>query len=407
VSISSTKLQTTPTGFEGCLRSFAVFLVSLVVVTTGMGQLRLTGQASTGFVKAGKGFSQYAINSGRATFAWRLDLFADAVIAENIFLLSNLRIMQDQVLHIDLFELKMTDIASSGITVEVGEIDLPFGNLGERRFPKANPFYALPLMNEHLTTLRSSDYELWSADARYTTAGNGMRILDQGLYDIGAKISGGIGIFDCSVAVVNGMVSATSTYSSNYGSSSGLNSKNGFGTIIRLAATPATGFTIGSSVAVGPFLREQLYYGLPGEYEPSNIPQHAFEGDVDFSYGHVAVYGQVVYNEWKFQSVFGDDLTALGYTIEGRFAPLPRVTLAVRAGGLYFNDVAILVPGGNYGYYQYTGPWDRDVFRLESACGFRIDRAALVKVMYQWNATIGAQDDPADNVLAVQTVVSF
>ena len=100
-----------------------------------------------------------------------LDLFADAAISDHIFFLSNVRMVQDQIVHVDLFSVKFTDLSPADFNIEAGEIDLPFGNLGERRFPRTNPFYTLPLLHEHLTSLRSSNYGLFTYDSRYTSAG--------------------------------------------------------------------------------------------------------------------------------------------------------------------------------------------------------------------------------------------
>jgi hypothetical protein len=371
-------------------------------------QLRLTGQASPAYIKSDDGYSQYITDAGRATFAWRLDLFADAAISDNVFFLSNLRIVQDQIFHIDLLALKLTDIAGTGVNVEAGEIDLPFGSLGERRFPKNNPFYRLPLLHEHLTTLRSSNYQLWIPDARYTRAGDGIRLVDQGLYDVGAKLYGGVGIFDYWVAVINGMVSATSTYSTNYGLS-GLNSKKGLGTIIRIAATPMTGLTIGSSYATGAFLDEYGGTDVYGTaYHSSDIRQHALEADVDFSIEHLRLYAEGIYNVWTFTDLLGSDLTALGYSIEGEYTVVPRVTVAARAGELFFNTIDALIPGlYGAGPYAYSGRWDHNVLRIEGALGYRVERAVLVKAVYESNTALGVTEDPPDNTLVIQAVVSF
>ena len=381
-------------------------LALLAAVSASPAQLRLTGQASPAYLKSDAGRSQYIIDAGRSTFAWRFDLFADAAISDNIFFLSNLRMVQDQIVHVDLFALKVTDLASTGITVEAGEIDLPFGNLGERRFPKTNPFYSLPLLHEHLTTLRSSNYQLDPGTSTYTAAGDGIRILDRGLYDLGIKVYGGIGVFDYWIAVINGMVSATSTYSTNYGAS-GLDTKRGMGTIVRLAATPITGLTIGSSYATGPFLPEYSGYAFGPTYQSIDIQQHAIEGDVDFSLEHVALYGEAVYNVWTFNDLLGSDLKSVGYSLEARYTIVPRVTIAARAGELFFNDVSLRLPSAYATYYVYNGRWDSDVLRLEGALGYRLDRAALVKLIYQSNTTLGVTEDPPDNTLIIQAVVSF
>jgi hypothetical protein len=382
-------------------RALLLLLGTLVGFASSPGQLHLSGQASPAYVKSDAGTSQYIIDEGRATFAWRFDLFADAAISDHIFFLSNVRMVQDQIVHVDLFSLKFTDLTPADFNIEAGEIDLPFGNLGERRFPRTNPFYTLPLLHEHLTSLRSSNYGLFTYDSRYTSAGDGIRILDQGLYDLGVKLYGGLGIFDYWVAVTNGMLSATSSYSTGYGSP-GLNANRGLGTIVRLAATPITGLTIGSAYATGPFLPESnaSIYGVL--YNPSDIKQHALEGDIDFSIEHFSLYAEVVHNVWTFSDVYGKDLTATGYSIEGRYTPVPRVTLAARAGEIFFNDILV----GNLVEPLYIR-WDRNILRLEGALGYRLDRAALVKLIYVSNTTLGVTEDPPDNSLIVQAVVSF
>lgn len=382
-------------------RAIVLLLLTLAVFASAPGQLQLGGQASPAFVKSDAGSSQYIVDEGRATFAWRFDLFADAEISDHIFFYSNVRMIQDQVLHVDRFSVKFADLTPAGFNIEAGEIDLPFGNLGERRFPRTNPFYNLPLLHEHLTSLRSSNYTLWPLDSRYTSTGDGVRILDQGLYDVGVKVYGGLGIFDYWVSLTNGMVSATSTYSTSYGSS-GLNSKKGLGAIFRLAATPITGLTIGSSYATGPFLPESGSYLYGVQYVTSDIQQHAVEGDIDFSLEHFSLYGEVVRNVWKFYDVHGYDLTATGYSVEARYTVIPRVTLAARAGEIFFNDILV----GDL-YPPLYIKWDRDILRIEGALGYRLDRSALVKLIYVSNTAIGVTEDPPDNSLIIQAVVSF
>ena len=387
-------------------RLVVVGWATLAIVSAATCQLRLSEQASAAFIKADGGYSQYALNRGRATFAWRLDLFADAALSGNIFFMSNLRMLQDQIIHVDLFAIRFADLASTGLNLEAGEIELPFGNLGERRFPRSNPFYSLPLTHEHVTTLRSSDYSLWPSTPYFAIAGDGVRILDQGLYDLGVKLYGGAGMFDFWFALMNGMVSATSTYSTGYGPS-GLNTNNRMGIIGRLAMTPLTGLTLGGSYAAGPFLKEGVAYNPGGGYDPSDIDQNIVEADLDFSLEHAALYAELFYNVWTFNEAIGSDLKAFGYSVEGSYAPRPRFLIALRAGGLRFNDVSVDTYNGTSFIQRYEGPWDHDVFRLEGALGYRLERSVLVKLVYQWNRTYRVAEDPADNVLVMQAVVSF
>lgn len=396
---------------------------TLMLWSVATPQFIINGQASSAFIKSNDGESQYDVNTGRGTFAWRLDVFADASVNDNVTFLTNIRILQDQIPHIDLFALRVSDIASTGINFQVGQIDLPFGNLGEQRFPKQNPFYQLPLMNEHITSLCRSDYKVWTYTPEYAMSGDGVRLLDQGLYDLGAKIYGSIGEewrIDYALALINGMASATGTYSP-----SGLNPNHGFGKVARVAVTPFTGLTIGVSYAFGPFMKNQsdeiqtvdgrldtsAFYGIA----PEKYLQHIIGGDVDFSTGHFSFLGEAIYNSWDYR--YSTTLKAFSYSAMARYAFTPRFSAALRAGGITFNNVNGIPEfvAERSDWYSgpaprliiYSGKWDHDVFRLEGAGVLRLDESLILKFGYQWNRTFELLKDPIDNLLFIQTVLSF
>jgi hypothetical protein len=360
-------------------------------------QMNLGAQASAAFVKSGGGSSQYAYNGGRGTFTWRGDLFATVLASEHITFQSTLRLLPDQILHVDLFSVRFADVTPLHLSMEAGEIELPVGNLAERRFPMKNPFLDLPLINEHLTALRSSDYQLWPYDARYTSSGIGVRILDQGLYDRGAKLSGTIGILEYTLALINGTVSATSTYSAQ-----GLSASNRLGKIVRLAGTPMIGLTVGVSYADGVLSTNQLSASYTGTY-----PQHLVESDVEYSWGYFSLFGQAVYNQWGFQELYGNTLVVKGISVEGTYKLLPRMTIAARAGGMLFSTIEAELPGPNDSSVYYSGRWDHDVVRLEAALSYRLSRESLLKFVYEWNRTAGLSPDAVEQLVAVQTVISF
>jgi hypothetical protein len=364
-------------------------------------QVRVSGQASAAWKKSDAGSSQYVFNNGRASFAWRGDLFIDMPLSEDVLFLSSFRMEQDRVLDVDLFAIRFTDVLSLPLSIEAGETDLPFGNLGERRYPKSNPFLSLPLAHEHVTSLRSSDYRLYRYDGHYQAAGNGFRLLDGGLYDLGVKLFGSVGPVDYALAVTNGMVSSTSSYGS-----SGLNGSKGIGTTGRVALTPVIGLTLGVSYARGPFLKDQAAYaGYPttGGDDPMAYQQQIVGADIDFSIDHLSVYGEAFMNRWDYAADYGSSLDAVGFSLEGRYTFLPRLSAAVRVGGLRFNSIAGLPSASG----AAPEPWDHDVTRVEAAVGYRLSREALLKIVYTVNRTEGLPRDPADDAFGVQTVVSF
>ena len=384
-----------------------VFFFSMPVIA----QLQVSGQASTGFVKSNDGESQYTFNAGKGTFIWRLDLFSDALISDNIAFLSNFRMLQDQVPHVDLLAIRVSDVGSSGISFQAGEIDVPFGDLGERRFAKQNPFLHLPLANEHITALCKSDYKVWTLIPEYQIVGDGVCLLDQGLYDLGVKAYGSVGILDYSVALINGMVSTTGTYSPN-----GLNPNHGFGKVVRLAATPLAELTIGASFAVGPFMNDESHTILISDgnadtsaffgKSPDGYLQKIVGGDVRFSMGHLSLFGEVLDNRWEYLNSV--ELTAFSYSAMVQYAFTPRVSGALRASGVSFNTIANMKQlNESFRPVLYSGKWDHDVFRLEASVICKLEASLHVKAGYELNRTYDLPKDPVDDVMFIQTVVSF
>lgn len=370
-------------------------------------QIELAGQASSALLRSDDHQSQYAYDHGKTTFSWRLDLFGNAMISDDVSFHSSLRLYQDQSYHVDLFDLSFTHATALNLTVDVGEIELPVGNLAERRFPMKNPFYNLPLMNEHYTSLRSSNYSLWPYDARYASAGDGIRLLDRGLYDLGVKVSGSFGIADLSLAVINGTVSSTSVYAN--GGLNG-NSADRFGFILRIAATPVTGFTFGTSLADGHLSSAQVPLYTSAGYQYGVFNQYLLEADAEYAVGHLVLDGQFIDNVWHFDDGITDDLKALGYSFEGSYTFVPRCSVSLRVGGIFFNSIneGIPVAYDSLVYYRhYSGQWDHTVTRIEAAFGYRLTREALLKIIYHWDDSIGLTPDPLEQLLILQAVVSF
>ncbi len=368
-------------------------------------QFSLSGQASSAFLHSDEGTSQYSVDYGRATFAWRLDLFADEEIAENTRIAGNVRLLQDQTIHVDYLALKVTDLTPLGLSAQMGAIDLPFFDLGERRYPRQNDFYALPLMNVHLTSLARSDYYLWVLDRTYAARGDGVPLLDGGLYDLGLRIDGSAGILRYAAAIVNGMVSASGSYQS-----SGLHSHQGFGKVVRVGVTPLPELTLGASFAIGPFMIARStdsnspssgYSDDPGKYT-----QQIGGLDLTFGLGHLTLYGQAAYNRWTYDSL---NLDAAAYSLEGRFGLTPRLAIAARAGGIRFNRISKTLFAridGLPSIIRFNGRWDDDVVRWEFSASYRLAREFLLRAVYQRTEVFGMSDDIYGTAIA-QAVATF
>ncbi len=386
-----------------CLK-YMLLLTGIMCLLPGKlrSQLQVTGQVSAAYAQTSRdSLSQDVLNSGRGTALSRLDLFGDATVSENISFHSAFRILQDQVIHIDQACLELDDVTPLNLVMEAGVIDLPFGDLGDDRYPMKNPFLHLPLMNEHYTSLRRSDDQLWPYDSQYSSAGDGVRLLDYGLYDIGVKVSGSLGILDISAACINGSVPLSGTY---WG---GLSRGPAPGLVARVAVTPDPAFSAGLSVSKGYLTGSSSSYGSASPADQASYRVYCYEGDIRYTAGHLSMSALGVLSRWDFRDRYGVYLKAAGYSVEAQYVFLPRWSAAVRAGGIVFEPVSILMSGTEYLPVWFNGPWDDSLVRIEIALGYRVDRSVLVKVVYERTSTTQLSPETAVPLGAAQIVLAF
>jgi hypothetical protein len=377
--------------------------LTIGLVSSVPAQVQVSGQATGGYQKAwADDLSQYVVNGGLGTFFSRLDGFADASLSADISFHSAVRIQQDGAFHIDQMFLEVRNITAAGLTLRAGEIDLPMGDMGERRYPMKNPFLHLPFMNEHLTNVRISDNQLWPFDAKATSAGNGVRLLDQGLYDIGMSLSWSCGMLDITGAMMNGSVASSSTYSG-----SGLRQGTAPGAVARLSITPDPAVTVGVSASRGYLSSGSVSYGYSTTVSGASFQADCIEGDVSFSIEHLTLQAQGLLSRWKFGDRYGTDFDATAYSCEASYAFLPRWSAAVRFGGVASKSISTVVIGPNYTPVAYDGRWDENAVRFEGALGYRFDRGVLFKLVYERTSTISSTPGVVVPLAAVQAVVAF
>lgn len=369
-------------------RIYFVVSFSLLAASMMLSQVKLGGQISAYGVKSDRSQNPRVINKGVPTIGWRLDFFLDALVTENVVGLVNVRILEDENPWFDYVAVRVTDIANLGINFQVGKFDMPFGNLAERRFPEKNFLFGLPLIHEYRTALPNqiiTKTDLFNNRGK----GAGMRLVDLGIYDVGAMVFGDIGRLHYAIAVSNG------TISSPYGNP--LNLNNDFGKIVRLTYTPMMGLTFGGSATMGAYLPD---YGKPLATNKSvdDYTQKAAEFDIDFTLGHFLFYGEAVYSEW--QVPLGNEdakLSVIGYYAESKYTLIPRLYIAGRVGGLMFSQLD---------FDGVKRRWDYDMFEAEAGFGYFIDRNAVVKIVRRETRTLGITD-PQDNLTALQIAIAF
>jgi len=362
---------------------------------TAAAQVEFSGQTAADFYRSGATQAPRAVDNGRPSFGWDTRLFIEGQPAEHVTALGNIRATNTDAITFDYVALRLTDITPLGLNLQAGKFDLPFGNLGERRFPRKNFLFGLPSIYEYRTALPDhftpgTDYRIVPERDILANAGRGagMRLLDLGMYHTGAMVFGSAGIVDYALALTTGTVSTTSYSTENYTSD--------LGKAVRLAVTPFTGLTIGAACDWGAYM--QSGYPLPGNEDVAAYKERAAEADLEFSRGHAVLYAEAVGASFTVPLTTGDqDLRVLGYYAEGKYTLMPRLYVALRVSGLQFGTATL-------GAAQ--GPWDYDLVEWEGGLGFFLDRDVLLKAVRRETRTRGGSD-PKDSLTALQLVVAY
>ncbi len=354
----------------------------------GIAQITFSGQSAAHFYKSAPTSSPRAFNDGRPSFGWDTEAFLDASVTDNVFALSTIRATESRPIEFEMMAVRFLDLTPLHLNLQAGKFDLPFGNLGDRRYPRRNNLFSLPLIYEYRSALPNypvSEAALLANRGR----GAGMRLLDLGMYGLGAMVYGTQGPLEYAFSVTSGTVSSTSYQSPN--------SAEGLGKVIRLAVTPWTGFTVGGAYAWGGYLVDQ--YGSPAAYSPlDGYIQKSAEVDVEFSRGHFVFYGEGVCAFWPFPVGSRDEtFKVLGYYCEGKYTILPRFYLALRVSGLQFGNAVLAT---------LDRPWDDNVTEWEGGLGYFVDRNVLLKLVRRETRFQGGTF-PKDNLTVLQLAVSY
>jgi hypothetical protein len=358
-------------------------------------QVLLSGETAAQFYKSAVTQSPRAVNSGRPSFGWDTRLFIDGEVTDNVTALANIRATNTDAITFDYIAVRLTDLTPLGLNFQAGKFDLPFGNLGERRFPRKNLLYGLPSIYEYRMALPDHfspgpDYRVIPEREILAGAGQGrgMRLLDLGMYHPGAMVFGSAGVLDYAFAVTTGTVSTSSYSSDNYNSD--------LGKVARLAVTPLTGLTIGGAYAWGAYM--QAVYPIPGNDNLDSYTERAAEVDLEFSRGHAVLDGEAVYSTFGVPVTTGDqNLRVLGYYVEGKYTLIPRLYAALRVSGLEFGNMR---SGG------IEQQWDYNVVEWEGGLGYFVDKDVLLKAVRRETRILGGSG-PKDNLTVVQLVVAY
>jgi hypothetical protein len=164
----------------------------------------------------------------------------------------------------------------------------------------------------------------------------------------------------------------------------------------RVGYRPNAMWSVGASFSHGPYLLppdQPLFAGGPIKDE---FKQTTIGHDIAFAWRHWQVWAEAFASRFEVPNV--GDADTLAYYLEARYKLTPRVFLAGRWNQQFFDKV----PAGAGGSQR----WDRDIWRIEAAAGYRFDRHLQSKVQYSFSHQNGPLQQ-GEQLVAGQITLKF
>jgi len=406
----------------------AIFSIETCVQAQTTPVFEIGGIIQTTWQKSGAADTPLRLNGGNAGFMMLGTLLLQARVNERLTVFGEVQTVRG--FNLSLYALSAVYRAKSNeaVQLEAGKFLAPFGNFLPRRYASENPLidypltynyrtalssFLLPRTNAALLAARGKGHQLRYANPT-TALGKqnalqkvtdhiplptwGLKVVSREAYVTGAQLSGSLGeTVSYAVAVANGALSNPVD----------INDSNGLHFLARLRVTPLVGFDAGVSFSSAPYLNKSAVQEELKQAGKSaeRFRQSVFGADLAFSRGQAVLFAEVLYNRWA-TPFLSEDLDLWGGYVEAKYTLMPRLFVASRWSQLQFDSISD--PGDFDGNRRLSEPWDYDIRQIEFGFGYRLNRNATVKVIYEFNRTAEVRDgDPSDDLMALQAVVFF
>jgi hypothetical protein len=150
------------------------------------------------------------------------------------------------------------------------------------------------------------------------------------------------------------------------------------------------------SFSVGPYLVDPLPSSLPSGTSAHDYDQITLGYDFGYAWHHLQLWAEVFLN--RFEVPYVGNADALAYYIEAKYKLTPGLFAAARWNQQLSGSIR-----DDQNDYQ---TWDRDMFRIDLALGYRFTRHLQGKVQYSY----GHRDAPyqqGPHLVAVQATLRF
>jgi hypothetical protein len=320
----------------------------------------------------------------------RLSLFLDAQLGTQVYIFAQARVDRgfdpnkgDAEARADEYALRVSPWQDGRFNLQFGKFATVVGNWVARHHSWDNPFVTAPLPYENLTAIwdsmapRSIATVLGWAHVR-TKAGNfgGDELSDKEMrqpviwgpsYASGAAVFGRIGRFDYAAELKNTSLSSRPEYWD--ATETGWQHPTFSG---RLGFRPNQMWTFGVSTSTGTYLQPEAEPTLAAGHSLDDYRQIVIGQDIGFAWHHLQVWAE--FFETRFEIPNVADLDTFAYYLEAKYKITPQLFGALRWNQQVFSTVRD--SEGD------RATWGRDVWRIDSAVGYRFTAHTQLKLQY-------------------------
>ena len=342
-----------------------------------------------------------AVYEGETSFdSYHLRLGATAAPAPGLGIVLETRLSDAAAPRVSAAYLGYTPRTDRDLHLVAGKIPWTIGTWGARDTPERQPLVGVPLMYQFPTRLPSnaivpdadSLYRIESdgigSDYGGSGESEGMRIVQDGWWDMGVALTGSARPVEFALGVTSGTPGAPSPGRDTNGAKSALG---------RLGVAPLPGVRAGVSGAYGAYLPASLNPQLPPGRRAEDYHQRLIMADAELLAGHAELRAEGFANRWETPTL--GSLDAHGGYVEGKLTLAPGIYAAGRYDLLRFSQL-----------HESTGepfPWNDDVDRIEAGLGYRPMRGVVLKTVWQRTTLDDGEEREPHDLVAVQAALAF
>ena len=334
----------------------------------------------------------------------RFSLFLDAHIGPHFYSLVQFRadrgfdprLKPDGDARFDEYLLRWTPWEDGRFSVQAGKFATVFGKWVQRHDSWHSLFITAPLAYENVSTITDQAAPGTPAGflGRRTVPdqkATWLPVVWVPAYNSGVSLFGQRHGFDYAVEVKNTSISSRPTAwdAQDVGWENPTVS-------VRLGHTPNAAWSYGMSASHGAYLLPQAEGTLPAGYGLDSFKQTTLGVDVSWSHHAWQVWGEAMVARFQVPRVGHAD--TFTYFIETKYKFTPNLFGAVRWNQQLFGTVSDGAGGRQH--------WDRNIFRMDTAAGYRFTRHLQGKLQYSLLHENGPVQQ-GEQLLAAQLTIKF